>query len=215
MASSLSRAHRRGSRKPTCTTVSAGPGVGAKPTPARPDTLGPLPSRREGRRRGHCPQPWTLDLLFRFRLDRADQRRAERRQRDRDRDGRRVAARAQRRFAILGGGVLAIVLRLVLTSFATRLLRLPLISAGGGLVLFFVAWGLLDIDTEGGAGDAGGAAAGLRRAIQLIVVADVTMSLDNVIAGAAARPRATTALCSPACSSACRSSWRPGASYPP
>jgi len=89
--------------------------------------------------------------------------------------------RAQRRFAILGGGVLAITLRLVLTSFATRLLRLPLISAGGGLVLFFVAWGLLNVDTDAGGGESA-APHGLRRAIQLIVVADLTMSLDNVIA---------------------------------
>jgi YjbE family integral membrane protein len=89
--------------------------------------------------------------------------------------------RAQRRFAILGGGVLAITLRLVLTSFATRLLRFPLISAGGGLVLFFVAWGLLNVDTDVGGGD-NAAPHGLRRAIQLIVVADLTMSLDNVIA---------------------------------
>jgi YjbE family integral membrane protein len=90
--------------------------------------------------------------------------------------------RAQRRVAIVGGGALAIGLRLVLTTFATRILRLPLISAAGGLVLFVVAWGLLNVDTDGGGAEAEGHAGGLRRAIQLIVVADLTMSLDNVIA---------------------------------
>lgn len=89
--------------------------------------------------------------------------------------------RGQRRFAIILGGVLAIVLRVLLTSFATRLMLVPLISAIGGVVLFAVAWGLLKVDTEAHERTVR-TAHGLRNAIQLIVIADFTMSLDNVLA---------------------------------
>lgn len=89
--------------------------------------------------------------------------------------------RRERRFAIISGGVLAIVLRVLLTSFATRLMLVPLISAIGGGVLFGVAWGLLKVDTAAHERTVR-TAHGLRNAIQLIVIADFTMSLDNVLA---------------------------------
>src|SRR5690606_18490146 len=88
--------------------------------------------------------------------------------------------RTQRRLAIGGGGVLAVILRIVLTLGAALLLEIPLLTAVGGLVLLWVAWGLLRVDTEGeGRPDA---PPSLLQAIWLIVIADVTMSVDNVIA---------------------------------
>jgi YjbE family integral membrane protein len=89
--------------------------------------------------------------------------------------------RSQRRLAIFGGGLLAIVLRIVMTSIAARLMLVPLISLVGGLVLIVVAWGLTQVDGKPRDGIRP-SAHGLRMAVQLIVIADVTMSLDNVIA---------------------------------
>ncbi len=89
----------------------------------------------------------------------------------------------QRRWAIVSGGLLAVAMRIGLTLAAAVLLQIPLISAIGGIVLFWVAWGLLRADTDEGHRLEAGAS--LRRAIWLIVIADLTMSLDNVIAVAA------------------------------
>jgi YjbE family integral membrane protein len=93
--------------------------------------------------------------------------------------------RRQRRWAILGGAALAIVLRVLLTTIASVLLLVPMLSVVGGAVLLWVAWKLLRMDVEGGEADqpaAGRDMSRLRDAILVIVVADVTMSLDNVIA---------------------------------
>jgi YjbE family integral membrane protein len=89
--------------------------------------------------------------------------------------------RTERRLAIVGGGFLAVVLRIGLTLAAAMLLQIPLLTALGGLILFWVAWGLLKADVDEEHRPQAGSHS-LRRAIWLIVVADVTMSLDNVIA---------------------------------
>ena len=81
----------------------------------------------------------------------------------------------------LGGG-LAILLRLALTIPAEALLRIPYLRAGGGLLLAWVAYRLLADEAE--ATDHPGAAT-MTHAVRLIVLADVTMSLDNVLAVAA------------------------------
>lgn len=90
--------------------------------------------------------------------------------------------RSQRRVAILGGGTLAIVLRVVLTAAAAILVSIPFVSALGGIVLFWVAWGLMKADFRRPDEGMVEEAASLRRAIELIVIADVTMSFDNVLA---------------------------------
>lgn len=87
----------------------------------------------------------------------------------------------QRRAAILGGGVLAIALRILLSLVALALLQVPLLDAVGGALLLWIAWRLLAVDTEGEGGSVA-SPAGLRQAIFLIVLADLTMSVDNVIA---------------------------------
>jgi YjbE family integral membrane protein len=97
--------------------------------------------------------------------------------------------RGRRPLAIAGGAGLAILLRVVLTTVATLLMQIPLLSAAGGLVLFWVAWRLLAIDTSGPKEQATAGAStttAFRQAITLIVMADVTMSVDNVLAVAGA-----------------------------
>ncbi|MDO8490491.1 MAG: YjbE family putative metal transport protein [Dehalococcoidia bacterium] len=91
--------------------------------------------------------------------------------------------RSSRMWAIVAGGGLAILLRIALTTIATILMQIPLLSAIGGLVLFWVAWKLLRLnvckaDEENKAKQADT----FRQAIILIVTADFIMSLDNVLA---------------------------------
>jgi len=90
---------------------------------------------------------------------------------------------AQQKKAILFGSVGAIVLRVVLTFFAVYLLTLPYLKLVGAALLLWIGIGLLrseeeETSLEGHAGLAG--------AIKTIVVADLVMSLDNVVGVAAA-----------------------------
>jgi YjbE family integral membrane protein len=93
--------------------------------------------------------------------------------------------REKRKWAIVLGGGLAILLRILLTTAATLLMRIPLLSAMGGCVLFWVAWKLLRLDVgkaEKEEEQKAEQAKNLRQAIILILTADFMMSLDNVIA---------------------------------
>jgi YjbE family integral membrane protein len=97
--------------------------------------------------------------------------------------------RNQRTGAIVFGGLFAIVLRIVLTLIATWLLDLPLVSAVGGLVLFWVAWKFLKMDASSEEEEASShhkTANTFKQAIFIILVADLVMSLDNVLAVAGA-----------------------------
>jgi YjbE family integral membrane protein len=96
----------------------------------------------------------------------------------------------QRTKAIFIGGACAIGLRIALTLIATWLMRIPLLSAVAGAVLFWVAWKLLrmDISAEEAAEDKQHKTANsFKQAIIIILTADFMMSLDNVlsVAGAA------------------------------
>jgi YjbE family integral membrane protein len=88
--------------------------------------------------------------------------------------------RTQRMVAVLWGGLAAIVLRLVMAIAATKLLQVPLLQAIGGVVLFGIAVKLLLPEQEAQPGHK--TADRLSSAIITILLADVTMSLDNVIA---------------------------------
>jgi YjbE family integral membrane protein len=93
--------------------------------------------------------------------------------------------RQKRKWAIIFGGALAIILRILLTTITTMLMRITLLSAIGGCVLFWVAWKLLRLDVseaENEESDKAKQASNLRQAIILILTADFMMSLDNVIA---------------------------------
>ncbi len=87
----------------------------------------------------------------------------------------------QRRIAIFFGAAGAIVLRVTFAALATYLLMVPLLRAVGGAVLIWIASKLLrqQVDEEtGGHREANT----LVEAIRIIVLADVVMSLDNILA---------------------------------
>ena len=89
----------------------------------------------------------------------------------------------QQKLAIFWGSGAAIVLRIVLTLFAVQLLTLPWLKLIGSLLLFWIGVKLL-VDEEGG--DDIESSDNLIAAIKTILIADLVMSLDNVIAVAAA-----------------------------
>lgn len=89
----------------------------------------------------------------------------------------------QRRQAIVAGGVAAAVLRIALTAVAALLLGVPGLRAVGGLLLLWIAFRLLKKPDEHGSERAPGS---LREAVLTILVADVVMSLDNVLGVAGA-----------------------------
>jgi YjbE family integral membrane protein len=85
--------------------------------------------------------------------------------------------------AIIWGSGAAIVMRIILTLFAVALLTLPWLKIIGSLLLFWIGVKLLvpeEDDAEIAASDQ------LLSAIKTILIADLVMSLDNVIAVAAA-----------------------------
>jgi YjbE family integral membrane protein len=90
----------------------------------------------------------------------------------------------QQKKAIFWGSGAAIVMRIVLTLIAVEMLRWPYLKIVGGLLLLYIGVSLLveDEDGEGVEERAGG----LLSAIRTILVADLVMSLDNVLAVAAA-----------------------------
>lgn len=92
---------------------------------------------------------------------------------------------AQRRQGILWGVAGAVSLRVLLTGFAALVLHLPWLKLIGGLLLFWIAVKLMLPEEEDGTGIE--PAQHLWGAVKTIVVADLVMSLDNVIgvAGAA------------------------------
>ena len=98
----------------------------------------------------------------------------------------------QQKQAILWGSGAAIVMRIVLTIFAVELLRYPYLKIVGSLLLFWIGIQLLLPEDESDDGiEAGG---NLMSAIKTILIADLVMSLDNVIAVAAAAAGSTTLL---------------------
>ena len=96
----------------------------------------------------------------------------------------RNLAPQQRRMAVLGGSAAAIILRVLLTIFAVELLGYPYLKIVGALLLFWIGVQLLL--PEGDNEDGIESHADLWGAIRTILVADLVMSLDNVIAVAAA-----------------------------
>ena len=90
----------------------------------------------------------------------------------------------QRRWGVFWGAGGAIALRIVLTFFAISLLDLPWLKIVGGLLLLWI--GVKLIADDGGEGHQVAASNQLFSAVRTIVVADLVMSLDNVIGVAAA-----------------------------
>jgi YjbE family integral membrane protein len=114
-----------------------------------------------------------------------------------------------RKKAILYGMIIAAVLRIVFAVVATKLLGIPGILFVGGLLLFWVCWRLFveiregqDAHAEQAMADANNPEAGytgppkrtMASALISITIADVSMSLDNVLAVAAIADGDTTML---------------------
>ena len=89
----------------------------------------------------------------------------------------------QQKKAVFWGAGAAVILRIILTVFAAALLALPWLKIVGSLLLFWIGIKLL-IPEEGD--DDIKASDQLFTAIKTILIADLVMSLDNVIAVAAA-----------------------------
>lgn len=86
-----------------------------------------------------------------------------------------------RRRAIFWGTFGAVALRLAFAAVVTFLLQIPFLQVVGGLLLLWIAWRLVADDHSSGHDNvtAGGS---VWQAIRIIIVADVVMSLDNVVA---------------------------------
>lgn len=95
----------------------------------------------------------------------------------------RSLPRKQQKMAIFWGAGAAVVLRVILTVFAVKLLALAWLKIIGSLLLFWIGVKLLipeDGDADIDASD------NMMAAIRTILIADLVMSLDNVIGVAAA-----------------------------
>ena len=95
---------------------------------------------------------------------------------------------AQRKQGIFWGVAGAIVLRVIMIFFALQLLAVPWLKTVGAALLFWIGIKLMQPEDEDGHGEISGAST-LLGAIKTVIVADAVMSLDNVIAVAAAAHR--------------------------
>jgi YjbE family integral membrane protein len=91
---------------------------------------------------------------------------------------------AQQRQAVLFGSGAAVVLRIALTVVAVQLLAMPYLQIVGGLLLLYIGVQLLS-EQDGDEGEEKQYSS-LFAAIRTILIADLVMSLDNVIGVAAA-----------------------------
>jgi len=92
---------------------------------------------------------------------------------------------SQRRWGIFWGAIGAILLRIVLTFFAVSLLKLSWLKIIGGVLLVWI--GIKLIAEEDGEGSSEVKASDrLFAAVRTVIIADVVMSIDNVLGVAAA-----------------------------
>jgi YjbE family integral membrane protein len=85
----------------------------------------------------------------------------------------------QRTWGIILGAGAAVVLRVICTFFAAQMLRIMFLKFIGGALIAWIAVKLL---TQGNEDKTVSEASNLRHAIKLIVIADIVMSLDNMLA---------------------------------
>ena len=104
---------------------------------------------------------------------------------------RSLPPQQQTKAVVFGSGA-AVVLRILLTVVAAKLLALPYLQIVGGLLLLWIGVQLLG-DEDEGEGEAKEYGS-LMAAIRTILIADLVMSLDNVIAVAAAAKGSMTLL---------------------
>ena len=97
----------------------------------------------------------------------------------------------QRFWGILLGAGAAVLLRIFFTIIITQIMGVPFLKVVGGLLLFWIAIKLIVPSEEHGEGNVKSGDT-LMRAVWLVTVADIVMSLDNVIAIAAVADTAAT-----------------------
>ena len=102
----------------------------------------------------------------------------------------RSLPQSQQKKAIFWGSAAAIVLRIILTIAAVQLLQLPYLKVIGAVALLWIGVQLLVDTEEEGEVKAEGT---MGAAVRTILVADLVMSIDNVIAVAGAADRAPEA----------------------
>jgi YjbE family integral membrane protein len=90
----------------------------------------------------------------------------------------------QRLWGMILGAAAAVVLRIIFTAIVARVMEQPYLKLAGGLALIVIAAKLLVPESKDEHGVK--SASHLWAAVQIVVVADIVMSLDNVIAVAAA-----------------------------
>lgn len=96
----------------------------------------------------------------------------------------RSLPREQRRKGIIFGSAVAVILRVILTFFAAQLLQVSFIKLVGGIL---VAWIAVKLFTEEGQdSELEKEGTTFVQALKIIIIADLVMSLDNVLAVAAA-----------------------------
>jgi YjbE family integral membrane protein len=95
----------------------------------------------------------------------------------------RSLPRRQRRWGIILGAGAAVLLRVVLTFFVAQVLEIQFIKLAGGAL---IAWIAVKLFIEGAPEQTDKEAKNLLQAMWLIIVADITMSTDNVLAVAGA-----------------------------
>jgi YjbE family integral membrane protein len=92
---------------------------------------------------------------------------------------------SQKKQAVVWGSVAAILMRVALTIVALTILKVPFLKLVGSFLLFWIALKLLTPEKEAGI-DGIKEQDNLSAAIRTILIADLVMSLDNVLAVAAA-----------------------------
>ncbi|MDF1526463.1 MAG: TerC family protein [bacterium] len=89
----------------------------------------------------------------------------------------------ERKWGIILGSALAVVLRIVLVGFAVVLLTVPFLKLVGGALILWIA---VKLFTEGHGDEDVAESAGIWQAVRVILIADLVMSIDNVLAIAGA-----------------------------
>jgi YjbE family integral membrane protein len=97
----------------------------------------------------------------------------------------RMLAPRQRLWGMILGAGVAVVLRIIFTAVVAQIMAFPYLKLLGGLLLLWIAVKLLVPEEDESEGKVK-AADSLWRAVRIIAIADIVMSLDNVIAIAGA-----------------------------
>jgi YjbE family integral membrane protein len=105
----------------------------------------------------------------------------------------RLLAPRQRFWGMVLGAGVAVLLRVLFTLVVAQAMEYPYLKLVGGVLLFWVAIKLVVPENAEGDGRIE-AASNLWRAVRIVAIADIVMSLDNVIAIAAAAETAAAAV---------------------